>query len=445
MLCCLLSFALILSAARLGRGAGENTAEFRAACAIATQAQDIVEEPEPEKRGTLQKLLKATQTVGEQKIAAALAAIIADQMKQQGETVPAERKNATLLAAKMLEAGAWETHAILAHAVTLAVQAAKERRQVEPLMARAKRRAVEALYGQSNITIDNIRNLNESMVTWNISDNPKSKAIGIDQAGSAAFTRASGQALAADITCLCPSKDLGNECIKIQSTGTVIDSDVTDSKTAVEAWKKLREYCIAPMRGRATQGSILASIAHLKAMLGTNTGGSTTAGNVKHITHALGQQGTPTSNKQDIKFVTYGAYAAGKIPWVQALIDAGAAIDKARRLAENAENAADLALGLVKTWAPVQRNESEQANRRAEGETDAQERHRTRMKTEDSRKENASHRTQQECTQTGGTWTEGRCQSTKQHAESADADTDNAHTIQHAMRAGMMLAALVVK
>ncbi|KAH8615973.1 Trypanosomal VSG domain [Trypanosoma vivax] len=126
MLCCLLSFALILSAARLGRAAGENTAEFRAACAIATQAQDIVEEPAAEAKGTLAKLLEETRSVGQEKIAASLAALAVTGVKAPKEGVTAERKNATLLAAEMLKAEAWETHATLAHAVALAVHVAQE-------------------------------------------------------------------------------------------------------------------------------------------------------------------------------------------------------------------------------------------------------------------------------------------------------------------------------
>ncbi|KAH8615527.1 Trypanosomal VSG domain [Trypanosoma vivax] len=126
MLCCLLSFALILSAARLGRGAGENTAEFRAACAIATQAQDIVEEPTPEAAGTLAKLLKKDGRLKREAIAAALAAVAVNNVTGDESSVTAERKNATLLAAKMLQAGNWDTSATLAHAVALAVQAAQE-------------------------------------------------------------------------------------------------------------------------------------------------------------------------------------------------------------------------------------------------------------------------------------------------------------------------------
>ncbi|KAH8605943.1 Trypanosomal VSG domain [Trypanosoma vivax] len=126
MLCCLLSFALILSAARLGRGPGENTAEFRAACAIATQAQDIVEEPTPEAKGTLAKLLEREEEMKREDIAAALAAVAVIKVTAAKEGVTEERKNATLLAAEMLEAGTWDTSATLAHAVALAVQAAQE-------------------------------------------------------------------------------------------------------------------------------------------------------------------------------------------------------------------------------------------------------------------------------------------------------------------------------
>ncbi|KAH8603843.1 Trypanosomal VSG domain [Trypanosoma vivax] len=92
MLCCLLSCALILSAARLGRGAGENTAEFRAACAIATQAQDIVEEPTPKERGTLAELLKGAEEMKREDIAAALAAVAVIKVTAAKGGVTAERK-----------------------------------------------------------------------------------------------------------------------------------------------------------------------------------------------------------------------------------------------------------------------------------------------------------------------------------------------------------------
>ncbi|KAH8614900.1 Trypanosomal VSG domain [Trypanosoma vivax] len=446
MLCCLLSFALILAAARLGRGPGENTAEFRAACAIATQAQDIVEEPTPEAKGTLAKLLEAAEGMKREDIAAALAKVAVTNVTGVASGVTdEERKNATLLAAKMLEAGTWDTSATLAHLVALAVQAAREWKQVAPLMARAKKAANKGLYALSADSAENISDLTESMVDWKIPSEPQTQAIGTASSGGARFTEDSGQALAADITCLCPSADHQNECIKIQSGGNVIDSRVTDTSTAVAAWQTLRKYCIAPIRGRATQGSLLATIAHLKAMLGTNTGATTTATDIKHITHALGQQGQPNSDRQGIKFVTYGGYAKGKIPWEQALIDAGDALDKGRRLADHAETAAELALGLVTTWAPVQRNESGRTERRDAKETDNTEQQRDKEKTRENEKENASHRTQQECTQTGGKWNEGRCQSTAHQAESANAHTGKAQTIQHAVRAGMMLAALVVK
>ncbi|KAH8615956.1 Trypanosomal VSG domain [Trypanosoma vivax] len=445
MLCCLLSFALILAAARLGRGAGENTAEFRAACAIATQAQDIVEEPAPTEQGTLAKLLEKDKELKREDIAAALAAVAESTVKDPKEGVTEERKNATLLAARMLDAGTWDTSATLAHAVALAKQARHEWKQVAPLMVRAKKAANKGLYGLINDTDKNVEELKKDEVAWNISDKPAEQAIGAEKTGNGRFTRASGQALAADITCLCPSADQEAECIKIQSEGKVIDSEVENTATAVEAWKKLRQYCIAPIRGRATKGSLLAAIAHLKALLGTNTATNTRGKDIPHITHALGQQGRPTSDTNGIKYVTYGAYAQEKIPWERALNDAGDALDKGRRLADHAESAADLALRLVTEWAPVQRPESEQANRRPERETDATEQQRDKEKTKERRKENASHRTQQECTQTGGKWNEGRCQSTAHQAESANAHTDNAHTIQTAMRAGMMLAALVVK
>ncbi|KAH8614629.1 Trypanosomal VSG domain [Trypanosoma vivax] len=446
MLCCLLSFALILAAARLGRGAGENNAEFRAACAIATQAQDIVEDTTPEAAGTLAKLLEAAEGMKKETIAAALAAVAVNNVTgdASGETAE-ERKNATLLAAKMLEAGTWDTSATLAHAVALAVQAKQEWKQVAQLMDRAKKADNKGLYALKQDVAGNISDLTEGMVTWKVSVHPKTMAVGTATSGSPRFTEEAGQALAADITCLCPSAAHQNECITIKNSGNVIDSKVTDTRTAITAWNTLRKYCIAPIRGRATKGSILAAIAHLKAMLGTNTATTTTAESLKHITHALGQQDQPNSATQGIKFVTYGAYAQGKIPWEQALIDAGDALDKGRRIAEHAESAAELALGLVTAWAPVQRNERGRTERRDEKETDNTDQTGDKEKTRENEKANASHRTQQECTQTGGTWKEGRCQSTAHHAESAKAHTGKAQTIQNAMRAGMMLAALVVK
>ncbi|KAH8616730.1 Trypanosomal VSG domain [Trypanosoma vivax] len=97
---------------------------------------------------------------------------------------------------------------------------------------------------------------------------PATQAIGTETGGGGEFTKHSGQALAADITCLCPSEGQHNECIKIQSGGKLIESKVKDVKTAVSHWNAMKNYCIAPLRGQATKGSILASIAHLKAMLG---------------------------------------------------------------------------------------------------------------------------------------------------------------------------------
>ncbi|KAH8605944.1 Trypanosomal VSG domain [Trypanosoma vivax] len=445
MLCCLLSFALILAAARLGRGDGENTGEFRAACAIATQAQDIVEEPTPTAQGTLAKLLKEKRSVGTEKVAAALAAVAVNNVTGSEVDDNEERKNATLLAARMLEAGTWKKDAQLAHAVALAVQAAQEWAKVAPLMDQAKKAANRGLYGLINDSAESIGTLNDSMVNWDIPGAPATKAIGTEEGGGRTFTKHSGQALAADITCLCPTQSTGNECIKIQTSGNVIDSAVENEKTAVAAWNALKKYCIASMRGRATQGSILASIAHLKAMLGTNTGGSTTGEGLRHMTHALGKQANPSSETQGIKFVTYGAYAEGVIPWEQELIEASGALDKARRLAERSTNAADLALGLVKTW---QESDGEALNtHKDQNEAHETEEARARDKrgNTEGTQENDSSETEQECIQKGGKWNEGRCQRTQSHAESADAHTDNAHTIQTAMRAGMMLAALVVK
>ncbi|KAH8610433.1 Trypanosomal VSG domain [Trypanosoma vivax] len=445
MLCCLLSFALILAAARLGRGAGENTAEFRAACAIATQAQDIVEEPTPTAKGALAKLLEAAEEMKREDIAAALAKVAVIEVTDAAGGVTEEEKNATLVAAKMLEAGTWDTRATLAHAVALAVQAAQEWKQVEPLMNQAKKAANKGLYGLSEDSAEAISDLDEKKVAWKIPSAPQTQAIGTESSGGNKFTKDSGQALAADITCLCPSKGQHNECIAIHTNGNVIDSAVTNTANAVAAWNTLRKYCIATMRGRATQGSILASIAHLKAMLGTNTAAQTTGEDIKHITHALGQQGQPASETQRIKFVTYGAYAKGRIPWEQALIDAGTKLDKARRLADHAQTAADLALGLLKTWNTVQRNSPNPTERKAAQTATNTETPRDKERTRERTQESDSSTTQKECTQTGGTWKEGKCQRTANQAESANAHAGKAHTIQTATRAGMMLAALVVK
>ncbi|CCD20546.1 variant surface glycoprotein, (VSG), putative [Trypanosoma vivax Y486] len=378
-------------------------------------------------------------------IAAALAAVAVIKVTAAKGGVTEERKNATILAAEMLDAGTWETDATLAHAVALAVQAAQEWKQLAPLMDNAKKAANKGLYALREASADSISTLDEDRVDWKISSAPQQQAIGAEDNEGGKFNKASGQALAADITCPCPSGGQTNECIKIQSGGNVITSAVTDKRTAIELWRTLKKYCIASMRGRATQGSILASIAHLKAMLGTNTGGSTTGEGLRHMTHALGKQANPSSETQGIKFVTYGAYAEGVIPWEQELIEASGALDKARRLAERSTNAADLALGLVKTW---QESDGEALNtHKDQNEAHETEEARARDKrgNTEGTQENDSSETEQECIQKGGKWNEGRCQRTQSHAESADAHTDNAHNIQPAMRAGMMLAALVVK
>ncbi|KAH8603841.1 Trypanosomal VSG domain [Trypanosoma vivax] len=200
------------------------------------------------------------------------------------------------------------------------------------------------------------------------------------------FTKHSGKALAADITCLCPSAGQTHECIKIQSGGKLIESKVKDVQTAVSHWNAMKNYCIAPMRGQATKGSILASIAHLKAMLGTNTASGTTDEHIPHITHALGQQAQPTSETEGVKFVTYGAYAPGRIPWEQELIDAGTAIDKARRLADHAQTAAELALGLVNAWNAPSRRGLNGHEGRARRTSQKEPEHATRGETEKERR-----------------------------------------------------------
>ncbi|KAH8610427.1 Trypanosomal VSG domain [Trypanosoma vivax] len=180
-----------------------------------------------------------------------------------------------------------------------------------------KKTANKALYALREDSADSISTLNESMVNWEIPSAPRDQALGTEEGGGGEFTKHSGKALAADITCLCPSAGQTHECIKIQSGGKLIESKVKDVQTAVSHWNAMKNYCIAPMRGQATKGSILASIAHLKAMLGTNTASGTTDEHIPHITHALGQQAQPTSETEGVKFVTYGAYAPGRIPWEQ--------------------------------------------------------------------------------------------------------------------------------
>ncbi|KAH8605868.1 hypothetical protein ERJ75_001573000 [Trypanosoma vivax] len=76
--------------------------------------------------GTLAKLLEREEEMKREDIAAALAAVAVIKVTAAKGGVTEERKNATLLAAEMLEAGTWNTSATLAHAVALAVQAAQE-------------------------------------------------------------------------------------------------------------------------------------------------------------------------------------------------------------------------------------------------------------------------------------------------------------------------------
>ncbi|KAH8614627.1 Trypanosomal VSG domain [Trypanosoma vivax] len=249
MLCCLLSFALILAAARLGRGAGENNAEFRAACAIATQAQDIVEDTTPEAAGTLAKLLEAAEGMKKEDIAAALAAVAVNNVTGDASGVTAEeRKNATLLAAKMLEAGTWDTSDTLAHAVALAVQAKQEWKQVAQLMDRAKKAANKGLYALKQDVAGNISDLTEGDGDLESIGSPEDDGGGHRDKWKPQVHRRSRTALAADITCLCPSADHQNECITIKNSDNVIDSKVTDTRTAITAWNTLRKYCIAPIR-----------------------------------------------------------------------------------------------------------------------------------------------------------------------------------------------------
>ncbi|KAH8614641.1 hypothetical protein ERJ75_000667000 [Trypanosoma vivax] len=63
----------------------------------------------------------------------------------------------------MLEAGTWDTSATLEHAVALAVQAAREWKQVAPLMARAKKAANKGLYALKQDVAGNISDLTEGM------------------------------------------------------------------------------------------------------------------------------------------------------------------------------------------------------------------------------------------------------------------------------------------
>ncbi|CCD19017.1 variant surface glycoprotein (VSG), putative, (fragment) [Trypanosoma vivax Y486] len=288
-------------------------------------------------------------------IAAALAEVRVTNVTTE-PIVNEARKNNTLMAAEMLKDGAWDGSATLVHAVALAKQAIAEWEQVAPHMERAKRAANKGLYALNDDSADKVTDLQDGPVSWEIPSTPATQAISAKNDSGWKFNTHSCQALSADITCLCPSAGQSNECIRISSSGNVISTAVNGKANAVAAWKELKKYCISSMRGRATQGSILASIAHLKAMLGTNTASGTTGTHVIRITHALGQQHTPTDDKNGIKFVTYGAYAASKIPWEVALIEAGSALDKARRLAEHATHGAELALGLMTAWTPQQRD-----------------------------------------------------------------------------------------
>ncbi|KAH8605869.1 hypothetical protein ERJ75_001573100 [Trypanosoma vivax] len=311
-------------------------------------------------------------------------------------------------------------------------------------MDHAKKAANKGLYALSEDSADSISDLGESKVDWKTPSAPQPQAIGAEDSGATSSTTTADKhsprtSLAA---ARAQAKQMNALRSKAAATSLRPKSTVrqTTSRRGEHSKNTALPACgssnarINPRKHRAPQ-----------AMLGKNTAGSTTGTNIPHITHALGQQGQPTSDKQDIKFVTYSAYAAEKIPWEQELIDASTAIDRGRRLAEHATNAADLALGLVTTWAPIRRNETAPTTRNDEKETANTETHRTNERTRENTKEQPTPNRTHACTQTGGTWKEGRCQSTARHAESANAHTDNAHNIQHATRAGMMLAALVVK
>ncbi|KAH8605948.1 hypothetical protein ERJ75_001564800 [Trypanosoma vivax] len=98
-------------------------------------------------------------------------------------------------------------------------------------MDHAKKAANKGLYALSEDSADSISDLGESKVDWKTPSAPQQQAIGAEDSGGYKFNNHSGQALAADITCRCPSAGHTNECIKIQSGGNVITSAVTDKQT----------------------------------------------------------------------------------------------------------------------------------------------------------------------------------------------------------------------
>ncbi|KAH8603628.1 hypothetical protein ERJ75_001802800 [Trypanosoma vivax] len=125
MLCCLPSFALTLAAERLGRGPGENTAKFRAACAIATQAQDIVEEPTPRRGGFGEAVGKGR---GNEEGGHRRSARRSGSDQGDGSEGRRNRREEKCHAFGSGDARSrhLDTSATLAHAVALAVQAAQE-------------------------------------------------------------------------------------------------------------------------------------------------------------------------------------------------------------------------------------------------------------------------------------------------------------------------------
>ncbi|KAH8616732.1 hypothetical protein ERJ75_000449900 [Trypanosoma vivax] len=121
------------------------------------------------------------------------------------------------------------------------------------------------------------------------------------------------------------------------------------------------------------------------------------------------------------------------------------AIDKARRLADHAQTAAELALGLVNAWnAPSRRglNGHEEQSEAHEPE-DARTRDKRGNRT--GTQETHSSETDQECNTHGRHMDRGQVPAHCASRRKRKRAHRNAHNIQHAMRAGMMLAALVVK
>ncbi|KAH8616729.1 Trypanosomal VSG domain [Trypanosoma vivax] len=212
----------------------------------------------------------------------ALAAVAVNNVTRSKVGENEERENATLLAAKMLDAGAWDTRwRTQWHSPCKPLRNGNRSRRSWTGKKSGQQGAVRS-YKRNGRQYKHFKRKHGKLGNTGYTSDAGHRH---ETGGGREFTKHSGKALAADITCLCPSEGQHNECIKIQSGGKLIESKVKDVKTAVSHWNAMKNYCIA--RARSSNARlILASIAQLKAMLGTNTKSETTGEHIPHITHA---------------------------------------------------------------------------------------------------------------------------------------------------------------